>query len=118
MEIAALWIFSAVIAAAIANSKGRSMFGWFLLGLLFSVVAVLFVALLPSKKSPTLTVAGEVVTPETHVRCPTCKGFVNKEAAICIHCKQALVPASRQPRAMGSDGPIEKFAAWLNKPLR
>ena len=112
--IALIWVFSAIVAGAIANNKGRSGFGWFLLGLMFSVLAVIFVALLPSKKAPAMIVAGEAVTPETHIRCPTCKGFVHKEAAVCMHCKQALVPASRQPHAVTAETPVEKLATWLN----
>lgn len=41
VELVVFWLICAVIAAAIASSKGRSGFGWFLLGCLFSVVAVL-----------------------------------------------------------------------------
>lgn len=91
MEWVLLWLISAVVAAAVASSKGRSAFGWFLLGCLISVFAVLFVAVLPSKKGTQL-VGGEVVTHETHVRCPSCKGFVHREATRCMHCREPLLP--------------------------
>ncbi len=34
----------------------------------------------------------EMVSPETHIRCPDCKGFIPKEAKKCMHCGCSLVP--------------------------
>lgn len=42
-----VWVMCAITAAVIAGGKQRSAFGWFLLGLLFSVFAVVMVACLP-----------------------------------------------------------------------
>lgn len=92
MEIFLLWVLCAIVSAVIASSKGRSAFGWFILGMLISVFAIVLVAVLPSKKKSLIVVAGEVATPETHVRCPYCKGLVRKEASVCMHCKNALKP--------------------------
>lgn len=50
MEWFLLWCFCAVIAGAIASSKGRSGLGWFVLGLFIGPFA-LAVALLPSSES-------------------------------------------------------------------
>ena len=107
MEILALWFVMAVITAIVASSRGRSAFGWFLIGCLLSVFGLILVALLPSLKQTSqgtapVFVGGEVATPETHVRCPACKGLVHKEARKCMHCGTTLVPASEQP-ARGLD---------------
>ena len=65
MGIVASWILSAIVTAIVARSRGRSAFGWFLLGCLFSIFALVLVALLPFLKAP-LQSAG-TPTPETHV---------------------------------------------------
>jgi hypothetical protein len=46
-----VWIVGGVAAGWIAWGKGRSVVGWGLLGLIFSVIAVIVVALLPSKSA-------------------------------------------------------------------
>jgi hypothetical protein len=92
MEIVAFWFICAVIAAIIASSRGRSGVGWFFLGLLISIFAIILVAILPSKKVAPVVVGGEVATPETHVRCPWCKGLVRKDASVCMHCRKELTP--------------------------
>ncbi|WP_422638304.1 TM2 domain-containing protein [Undibacterium umbellatum] len=38
----------------------------------------------------TFSVSG--ITPDTHVKCPDCRGFVPKEAKVCQHCNCKLVP--------------------------
>lgn len=85
-------VLCAIVAAVIASSKGRSFFGWFLIGMLINVFAIILVAALPTKKPAPVIVDGEVATPETHVRCPWCKGLVRKEASICMHCRKSLTP--------------------------
>lgn len=49
MELIIAWLFFAVIVGAIAGSKGRSGFGWFLLAILISpLIAGIFVLLMPA----------------------------------------------------------------------
>ena len=48
MEILIIWLLCAGVAAAIAGGKDRSRIGWFLLGLLLGIFAVIIVACLPS----------------------------------------------------------------------
>lgn len=90
MEIFFVWLFVAVICGVLASSRGRSGFGWFLLGGLFSFFALILLALLPSKKAP---VGVEVPTPDTHVKCPDCAELIRMEARVCKHCGCRLVPA-------------------------
>lgn len=59
MELLLFWLIFAVASAVVASSKNRSGFGWFILGLLFSFVALIIVAILPAldpkeTKPPTL----------------------------------------------------------------
>lgn len=108
MELFLFWFICAVVTGIVASSRGRSGFGWFLLGIPLGIFALILVALLPSLKSPVQAasptyVGGEVATPATHVRCPDCKGLVHKEARKCLHCGTTLVPASEQAaRASGA----------------
>jgi hypothetical protein len=43
-------VLAAIISAAIAATKGRNPFGWGILGLLFSILTLIVVVFIPSKK--------------------------------------------------------------------
>lgn len=43
-------ILAAIICAVIAGTKGRNAFGWGLLGLFFSIITLIVVIVIPSKK--------------------------------------------------------------------
>ncbi|MUL78449.1 deoxyribodipyrimidine photolyase [Mycolicibacterium sp. CBMA 226] len=44
-------IIAAIICAVIAGTKGRSPLGWGILGLFFSILTLIVVIVIPSKKS-------------------------------------------------------------------
>ena len=44
-------IIAAVICAVIAGVKGRNPFGWGILGLFFSILTLIVIIVIPSKKS-------------------------------------------------------------------
>jgi len=46
-----LWILIMAWIYNIAKRKGRHAFGWLILGLFFSLIALVIVALLPSKRT-------------------------------------------------------------------
>lgn len=87
MELVFIALIFGVVCALIANSKGRSAFGWLLLGTLFSLIALIVLVLLPSLK----TDPGQP-SPDTHVQCPDCAELVRNEARVCKHCGCKLVP--------------------------
>jgi len=97
------------IAGAIAQSRGRSFIGW----LILSVVVALFVSVIHAVAGVVTPVffvllalilpkvglaafgrdaAGVAITPESHVKCPDCRGYVPNDANKCQHCQTALVP--------------------------
>jgi len=47
MGLFIVWSACAMLGAVIAGSKNRSVFGWFLLSLVFGIFAVIAVAALP-----------------------------------------------------------------------
>jgi hypothetical protein len=89
MELVAFWFGIAVVTGIVGSSKGRSGFGWFVLGGLFSILALIVVLVQPSLKA----VAG-APTPETHVRCPDCRELVYKDARKCKHCGTGLIAST------------------------
>ena len=50
--VAAVWAICAVFSAVIANSKGRSAGGWFILGGIFGVFALFSVGVMPKLEPP------------------------------------------------------------------
>jgi hypothetical protein len=44
-------VIAAVVCAVIAGTKGRSALGWGLLGLFFSIITLIVVIVIPSKKT-------------------------------------------------------------------
>jgi MFS family permease len=44
-------IIAAIVCGAIAAAKGRSALGWGLLGLFFSILTLIVIIVIPSKKS-------------------------------------------------------------------
>ena len=80
MELIIVWLLFGFVAMMIANSKGRSGAGWFLLGCLlgpFSLVVVIF---------PSLKIDPHAPTDKTQVRCPGCRELILQDAAVCKHC--------------------------------
>ena len=46
-----VWILCIAWTAAIARNKGRSSFGWGLLAFFFSFIALIVIALMPSRRT-------------------------------------------------------------------
>jgi Na+/melibiose symporter-like transporter len=44
-------IIAAIVCALVAGMKGRNPFGWGILGLFFSIITLIVVIVIPSKKS-------------------------------------------------------------------
>lgn len=82
-----MWLAFAVACAIIASSKGRSGFGWFIIGLPFGLLALIVVAVMPSLKG-----RKDAPSPDTHVKCPDCRELVLMDARKCKHCGCPLVP--------------------------
>lgn len=82
MEYIILWIVCGIGAAAIASSKGRSVFGWLIGGFLLGPIGLLIVGLM-----------GRPAPDESILRkCPHCAEQILKEAKVCKHCGRDVEP--------------------------
>ena len=110
------WMTAAVACAIVASIKGRSVLGWFLLGVLLGVIALLIVLSLSS-----LIVDPNAPTEETHTKCPHCAEYIRREAIKCKHCGEAVKPAvvtvqaARDPRADEAEqiGAVRDGRFWV-----
>lgn len=89
MELVTFWFGIAVVTGLVGSSRGRSGFGWFILGCLFSILALIVVLAKQSLKA----VAG-AATPETHVRCPDYRELAYKDARECKQCGTGLIAST------------------------
>lgn len=97
------------IAGAIAQSRGRSLIGWLILSALTALITsiihsmagvvtpaffAVLALVLPKVGSAAFgrDAAGMPISPDTHIKCPDCRGYVPKEARKCQHCQTALIP--------------------------
>lgn len=78
-----LWIGLAIAAGAIASSKSRSFFGYFILTLLLPLIG-LIIAIGVSNRTPQRVAAPTPSRDE--IRCGSCAEVVLKQAKVCKHC--------------------------------
>lgn len=98
MELILIWLLFAGATAAVAASKGRSGFGWFLLGCLFGVFALVVAAVLPNLRhevrdnataaaiAAVAAGAARAAEPEDEKPCPVCAEKVRAAAIKCRFC--------------------------------
>lgn len=85
-----LWVLFSVAAGVLANRKGRSGFGYFLLSIVLSPLVGLLFAAVVSDLSAKASAGPVGPNADTHVKCPHCAEFVLPEATVCKHCRGAL----------------------------
>lgn len=89
------WLGFSLIAGAIAGSKGRSAFGFFLLSIILTPLIGVTAALIISSDAGTLERRGLA---EGHLRkCTACAEPVRREAVKCKHCGSNLQPIVEPP---------------------
>ncbi|SFB96269.1 hypothetical protein SAMN05216344_106106 [Polaromonas sp. OV174] len=98
MEVLIFWFAASIVVGIIASSKDRHGFGYFVLSMILSpLIAGILVLALPSLKEQAALIAGEAISPKTHVRCPDCRELVRMDARVCKHCGIALRPLGATP---------------------
>lgn len=107
----ALWFICGIVCAVIANSKGRSALGWFLVGLLIGFFGVILVAVLPSEeKAPPGLRA---------VKCPRCNAAQNVPNCSQYECWQCKTEISAgMPNTVSASAASPGAISVTPKPLR
>lgn len=91
MGIFITWFLLSVAVGILADNKGRSGIGWFLLSMILTpVLGLIFCAV--SKNLRVANVSVDTPGNATHLRCPACAEWVLPQAVKCKHCGGELTP--------------------------
>lgn len=95
MELFFLWVLLCAFVGVWASKRGLPGWVLFFASLLITPLLgalIVFAMGDRSGKAGPKDECGVAITPETHVKCPDCRSFIQKEARKCKHCGAALVP--------------------------
>lgn len=93
MEFVLIWLGFAIVTAIAANSRGRGAGGWFFLGLIFGVFALIAVLVMPQVEASQTKDEGSAQSaskPYAGIKkdrlCPHCQKPIEPGAADCLEC--------------------------------
>ena len=70
-----IWLLCAFATMGVATAKNRNVVGWFFIGLVLPVIALIVVSVMPA-----------LADPDKMKKCPECAETVLKDAKVCKHC--------------------------------
>jgi hypothetical protein len=102
MEWIIAWLALAIGAGAIASSKGRSGFGYFVLGLFLPLIGLLIaIGMAPARPAAQSMTVRQRALHEGEKKCPACAEWILRDARKCKHCGELLpepTPADLEAR--------------------
>lgn len=109
--IALIWLVCGIGAGMIAESKGRSGCGWFVVGVLLGPIALLIVGFMAPADAQqpqpvTQTTSIDPAAPRStddlvqRVKCPFCAELIMPEAKICRFCGRDIPNSEPTPRSL------------------
>lgn len=104
-----LWALFGIICAVVASNKGRSQFGWFLVGVLLGIFG-LILALFWSKNQNVID--KEMVEKGEMKKCPHCAEVVKVDAKTCRYCGKEL------PQPMPKFKTRQEYEKWKSAKMK
>lgn len=118
MEYFVVLVLFGAVTAVVAKNKGRSAFGWFLIGVLLGPIG-LILALVVSKNLA--AIEHEALSSGAAKKCPFCAELIKQEAIVCRFCGRELVNSTAATKSGGarvSDTELQASGVNLNEVRR
>jgi hypothetical protein len=93
MTLIVIWLLFGVASAMVANAKGRSGAGFFVLGVLLGPIGLLGAAV--ASKDSSRNVRAGLQSGQMRL-CPFCAEAIKSVAIICPHCRQDVPPPPKR----------------------